>query len=199
MRRVIDSLDQNGSCHGLYGGTSAGNAYTHVLDLFGVDPGYNHVAHYIKNRRAAITQHKSDYDLLLEFCEEHKDMIHNKWIREDRDKEEAEFCLLLTTPTLLNAKVEHGTNVVGLDSVWEWTKHQLPIWLVVVDTPKGGLVVAYIISTDDAHLQLSSALLVLFEEYKPFVMIDHDSTERLACRENGVSDNSQENFNHFVS
>ena len=194
MRRVIDSLDQNGSCHGLYGGRSAGKACTHVLDLFGVDPGYNRVADYIKNRRAAITRHKSDYDRLLEFCEEHKDMIHYKWIREDRDKEEAEFCLLLTTPTLLNAKVEHSANVVGLDSVWKWTKHQIPIWLVVVDTPKGGLVVAYIISTDGTHLQLSSALLVLFEEHKPFVMIAHDNTVRLACQENGVSDNSQENF-----
>lgn len=187
MKRVIDVLDQNGSCRGLYGGTSAGKAYSHVVDLFGVDPGYHRVADYLKNRRAAITRHQTDYDLLLDFCEEHKEEIHYKWIKEDKEKEMAEFCLLLTSVKLLEAKEIYGVKVVGLDSVWKWTRHRIPIWLVVVETPKGGLVVAYIISTDGTHHQLSRALAVLFPNHKPLVMIDHDDTERLACHLNGVS------------
>lgn len=130
----------------------------------------------------------TDHQLLMEFIDKNSDYIIHSKVDDSGDK--VKFTLVLTTPTLQEARRKYGARVVGLDSVYKWTKHHIPIWLLVVDTDThGGLVVAVIISTSGSGRSLKEALHSIFgddEEEAPTFMIDHDEAEAWALRALGV-------------
>lgn len=105
------------------------------------------------------------------------------------------FGLLLTTPYLNQVRRKYGNAVLGLDSVWKWTKLGIPIWLLVADIQThGGIIVAIIVSSTGGGRRLGKALKHLFLEdpegdSKPIFMIDHDDAERIAVEYIEVRDN----------
>lgn len=131
----------------------------------------------------------TDYELLKKFIAEHPQEV--LWHEIDDSGREVHFTVVLTTPALQEARRKFGSKVIGLDSVWKWTKLHIPIWLLVVDTgTNGGLVVAVVISTSGTADCLARALKQIFsddgDEIKPKVMIDHDQAERGAVLQLGV-------------
>jgi hypothetical protein len=85
---------------------------------------------------------------------------------------------------LVEAYKTYGREVFGLDSIWKWTRHRVPFWILTVEAPgNGGLVVAIInASQGTAHL-LSPALQAFMDKAgiaaddMPAGMIDHDPAE----------------------
>lgn len=141
---------------------------------------------YIRNARARTTHHRSDHALLLEFIQQNKDSILFHQVEENASGD-IDFTLVLSTPALLEARHKYGARVVGLDSVWKWTKHHIPIWLVVVDTEShGGLVVGVIVSTSGSSDTIALGLDYILGTDSPKVMIDHDAAERKAVDTLGV-------------
>ena len=104
--------------------------------------------------------------------------------------DKVEFKMVLSSPLLLQGLAEYGPDVVGLDSVWKYTKYKIPVWVLVFPVATKSSVGAYFICSDGTAESLrwcieKVLLKVPARNWWPLVMIDHDDAERLACELNG--------------
>lgn len=184
-------LDSAGNPH-LYGGTTAKKAYSFLSAKAAAEgapaPTKTQVTDYLRNSRRAIYKGKTEEDLLLNSKALHEENIYYWEFREDEKENTIHFTMAISSPTLQNAFKQYGDKVFGLDAVWKYTEHRIPVWLVTVNTPLGVLPVGYIISTDGDGDHLADALQSLIPEgIKPVAMIDHDATEKYALSKLDVS------------
>lgn len=132
----------------------------------------------------------SEPELLQNFMKEQESLLYYSHYHHDSDSNEIAFTVCLSTAWLLEKQQEFSPTVIGLDSVWKYTKYNIPLWVITAKTPYGGIVVAFIFSTDASHCQLKASLQKLFPRVdsasKLMVMIDHDEVERKALVEAGV-------------
>lgn len=147
------------------------------------------IEYFIQNKRREKTSSKTEFELLQSFLKTTPEVTWH-WLEED-SKGIAHFGVVLTTPYLSEVRKQYGAKVIGLDSVWKWTKLRIPIWLLVVDTVAyGGIVVAIIVSTSGCGDTLGEALAHIFGDEPPSkFMIEHDEAERVAVQSINVSKN----------
>lgn len=155
-------------------------------------PTQTQVADFLRNHRRAIYKGKTEEDLLFEIRSRHEENIYYWEFREDENKNELHFTMTISSPILKKALFLYGQNVFGLDAVWKYTDHRIPVWLVVVNSPLGALPVGYVISTEGDGDTLRDALeLLLADNTTALGMIDHDATEKYALTSLNVSTNTK--------
>jgi hypothetical protein len=145
----------------------------------------------VNNQRFRDHKGKSDLDRVIEILE---DPLYHDYIVYPREKdnyptqEESEWVVVLSNAVLLKELATVGSEIIGLDAVFKWTKYRLPCWQVLyVNKCNTGTAAAYILADSDAAQrlqvglqQIKAAVRQYNANWNPTVMIDMDRTERKA-------------------
>ena len=109
---------------------------------------------------------------------------------EDYEPDGVHFRMVMTSKILVNNLRKYGSNIVGLDAVWKYTKYKTPVWIVVFPGWDTSYVGAYFLCSDGTAEALTWCLKALLSEigdhWHPLVMIDHDDGEKKAVESVGV-------------
>ncbi len=124
----------------------------------------------------------------------HEDLI--VWPPHDHDEvntPNSGWKIILTEKTLLQGLATHGNEIVGLDSVYKFTKYGFPMWLLVYRHSQylEGMTAAICLASSGDAENITFFLDFIKRQveevskkpWNPIVMIDKDSAERKACED----------------
>jgi hypothetical protein len=175
------------------GGVTAGRVSTYLFNKNdGVyDSSRCPSKHYINKRleyqRRKERKGRNSAELVQDFIRTNPPVIYP---RPDQFDSSKEWCIVLATDWSLRNLTKHGSQIVGLDAVWKWTSHRLPLWAVTATDERNHVVLGAVCyaSTGNARALgiFIQQLQLKLPSWTPIFMIDKDKAERAAVLAAGI-------------